>query len=99
MVTRLALDRLRRAKARRETYDGPWLPEPIAADADPAAAAELADSLSMALLVVLETLSPLERAAFVLREVFQVPYAEVAETLGTRGAGGAAAGPSGAASG
>ena len=82
VVTRLALDRLRRAKARRETYDGPWLPEPIASDADPAAAAELADSLSMALLVVLETLSPLERAAFVLREVFQVPYAEVAETLG-----------------
>ena len=82
VVTRLALDRLRRAKARRETYTGPWLPEPIAVDADPAAAAELADSLSMALLVVLETLSPLERAAFVLREVFQVPYAEVAETLG-----------------
>jgi RNA polymerase sigma-70 factor (ECF subfamily) len=82
VVTRLALDRLRRAKARRETYSGPWLPEPIAADADPEAAAELADTLSMALLVVLETLSPLERAAFVLREVFQVPYAEVAETLG-----------------
>jgi RNA polymerase sigma-70 factor (ECF subfamily) len=82
VVTRLALDRLRRAKARRETYSGPWLPEPIAADADPETAAELADSLSMALLVVLETLSPLERAAFVLREVFQVPYAEVARTLG-----------------
>ena len=58
------------------------MPEPIAVDADPAAAVELADSLSMALLVVLETLSPLERAAFVLREVFQVPYAEVAKTLG-----------------
>jgi len=65
-------------------YTGPWLPEPVVADADadPAAAVELADSLSMALLVVLETLSPLERAAFVLREVFQRPYDEVADTLG-----------------
>lgn len=82
VVTRLALDRLRRVKARREAYVGSWLPEPISADPDPAATAELADSLSMALLVVLETLSPLERAAFVLREVFQEPYPEVAAILG-----------------
>jgi RNA polymerase sigma-70 factor (ECF subfamily) len=82
VVTRLSLDRLRILKARREVYSGPWLPEPVAADADPQAAAELADSLSMALLVVLETLSPLERAAFVLREVFSEPYPVVADILG-----------------
>jgi RNA polymerase sigma-70 factor, ECF subfamily len=82
VVTRLSLDRLRTLKARREVYAGPWLPEPVAADADPETAAELADSLSMALLVVLETLSPLERAAFVLREVFSEPYAVVAEVIG-----------------
>ena len=82
VVSRLSLDRLRTLKARREVYSGPWLPEPVAADADPEAAAELADSLSMALLVVLETLSPLERAAFVLREVFSEPYAVVAEVIG-----------------
>jgi RNA polymerase sigma-70 factor, ECF subfamily len=86
IVGRLSLDHLRRAKALRETYTGPWLPEPIAQEPDPekdpAAAAELADSLSMALLVVLETLSPLERAAFVLREVFERPYPEVAAALG-----------------
>ena len=81
VVTRLSLDRLRTLKARREVYSGPWLPEPVTAETDPQAAAELADSLSLALLVVLETLSPLERAAFVLREVFAEPYAEVAETL------------------
>lgn len=90
VVTRLALDRLRRVKARREVYPGSWLPEPVAlarvtvdgdADEEPTAA-ELADSLSMALLVVLETLSPLERAAFVLREVFDRPYADVAAVLG-----------------
>jgi RNA polymerase sigma-70 factor (ECF subfamily) len=86
VVTRLSIDRLRRIRARREAYTGPWLPEPIVtvgeSSDDPAAAAELADSLSMALLVVLETLSPLERAAFVLREVFERPYAEVAAALG-----------------
>jgi RNA polymerase sigma-70 factor (ECF subfamily) len=86
VVGRLALDHLRRVKAKREAYTGPWLPEPIAQEPDPGqdpvAAVELADSLSMALLVVLETLSPLERAAFVLREVFERPYAEVAAALG-----------------
>jgi RNA polymerase sigma-70 factor (ECF subfamily) len=81
IVTRLSLDRLRRVKAQREVYTGSWLPEPVAVD-DPQAAVELADSLSLALLVVLETLSPVERAAFVLREVFQQPYPEVAATLG-----------------
>jgi len=82
VVTRLSLDRLRTLKARREVYAGPWLPEPVATVTDPQAAAELADSLSLALLVVLETLSPLERAAFVLREVFAEPYPAVAEILG-----------------
>ena len=87
IVTRLCVDRLRRLQARREVYTGPWLPEPVVPLAspqpfDPAAAVELADDLSMALLVVLETLSPLERAAFVLREVFQRPYPEVANALG-----------------
>lgn len=84
VVGRLSVDHLRHAKTLRETYTGPWLPEPIRADPadDPAEALELADSLSLALLVVLETLSPLERAAFVLREVFERPYPEVAATLG-----------------
>ena len=86
VVTRLSLDRLRRVKARREVYAGPWLPEPVPADldprtGDPEAAVELADSLSLALLVVLETLSPLERAAFVLREVFGESYPAVAAML------------------
>ncbi|WBQ07317.1 RNA polymerase sigma-70 factor [Kribbella sp. CA-293567] len=85
ITTRLALNRLRQQKARREQYVGPWLPEPIVstrAENDPAAVAEVADSVSMAMLVVLETLSPLERAAFVLREVFDLPFAEIAGTLG-----------------
>ena len=82
VVSRLALDRLRRVKARREAYSGSWLPEPVAAGDDPSAAVELAESLSMALLVVLEALSPLERAAFVLHEVFQQPYPDVAAALG-----------------
>lgn len=85
ITTRLALNRLRQQKARREQYVGPWLPEPILstrAEDDPAAVAEVADSVSMAMLVVLETLSPLERAAFVLREVFDLPFAEIATTLG-----------------
>ncbi|TDW19695.1 RNA polymerase sigma-70 factor [Kribbella kalugense] len=82
ITTRLALNRLREQKARREQYVGPWLPEPLASDDDPAAAVEMADSVSMAMLVVLETLSPLERATFVLREVFDLPYDEIADTLG-----------------
>lgn len=84
VVTRLAIDELRTARARREQYVGPWLPEPLVADPAPGPAqeAELADSLSLAFLVVLETLSPLERAVFVLREVFDYGYAEIAEVVG-----------------
>src|SRR4051795_10617505 len=84
VVTRLAIDHLRSARVRREAYVGPWLPEPLVTDdsADPARHAELADSLSMAFLVVLERLSPLERAAFLLREVFGCPYAQIAEAVG-----------------
>ena len=86
-VSRLALDRMRRVAARRETYVGPWLPEPVLTgragpdDQDPAAEAERAASLSMAMLVVLETLSPLERTVFVLHEAFAYPYTEIAEIL------------------
>jgi RNA polymerase sigma-70 factor (TIGR02957 family) len=80
IVSRLALDRLGSAHTRRETYVGPWLPEPLVTDdaPDPGEAAEVAEQVSLALLVVLETLSPLERAVFVLREVFGLPVAEVA---------------------
>jgi RNA polymerase sigma-70 factor (ECF subfamily) len=84
ITTRLALNRLRQQQTRREQYVGPWLPEPIVATPeadDPAVVAEVADSVSMAMLVVLETLSPLERAAFVLREVFDLPFSDIAETL------------------
>src|ERR687897_1599580 len=82
VTTRLAIDRLRRAKARRESYVGPWLPEPILTTQDPAEDAAMAESVSMAMLVVLETLSPLERAVFVLREAFGMPHAEIADVLG-----------------
>ena len=82
VVVRLSLDELRSARVRRETYVGPWLPEPLLVDeADPLAAAELADSLSMAFLVVLESLSPPERAAFLLREVFGYEYDDIAAML------------------
>src|SRR5215216_3256465 len=79
---RLAIDRLRRVKARRESYVGPWLPEPLLTGRDVAEDAEMAESVSMAMLIVLETLSPLERVVFVLREAFAMPYAEIAEVLG-----------------
>ncbi|MFE9705108.1 RNA polymerase sigma-70 factor [Streptomyces sp. NPDC005930] len=86
VTTRLAIDRLRQVKARGETYVGPWLPEPYATDfgdavQDTAERAVLADSVSFAVLVVLESLSPLERAVFVLREAFGYPYAEIAAML------------------
>ena len=84
VTTRLAIDRLRRAKVRRESYVGPWLPEPILTRQDPAEDAAMAESVSMAMLVVLETLSPLERAVFVLREAFGMPHAEIADVLGRR---------------
>ena len=84
VVSRLSLDHLRSARVRRETYVGEWLPEPLLASADdPARKAEVADSLSLAFLVLLESLSPEQRAAFLLREVFDEPYDRVAEIIGT----------------
>jgi RNA polymerase sigma-70 factor (TIGR02957 family) len=83
LVTRLAIDQLRSARARRERYVGEWLPEPLVTEPTPAEHAETADSLSLAFLVLLESLSPQQRAAFLLREVFEYPYAEVAEIIGT----------------
>jgi RNA polymerase sigma-70 factor (TIGR02957 family) len=84
VVTRLAIDELRSARARRETYVGEWLPEPLVTsdEDDPARHAETADSLSLAFLVVLETLSPEQRAVFLLRDVFDYPYDRVAEIVG-----------------
>ena len=84
VVTRLAIDGLRSARARRETYVGEWLPEPLltSAEDDPARHAEVADSLSLAFLVLLETLSPEQRAVFLLREVFDYPYDQIAEIVG-----------------
>jgi len=82
IATRLALDRLRRAKASREDYVGPWLPEPLSTGPDAEEYAGLSESVSMAMLVVLETLSPLERVAFVLREAFEFSFADIAEILG-----------------
>ena len=84
VATRLAIDRLRRVKARRESYVGPWLPEPILTRQDPSEDAAMAESVSMAMLVVLETLSPLERAVFVLREAFGMSHSEIADVLGRR---------------
>jgi RNA polymerase sigma factor (sigma-70 family) len=81
VTTRLAIDRLRRVKARRESYVGPWLSEPLLTGHDVAEDAELAESGSMAMLIVLETLSPLERAVLVLREAFGMPYAEISKIL------------------
>jgi RNA polymerase sigma-70 factor (ECF subfamily) len=84
VVTRLSIDRLRQAKLERESYVGPWLPEPLVeTEAPPAdAATELASSLSVAFLVVLERLAPEERAAFLLHEVFESGYDEIAQILG-----------------
>ncbi|MGW5175446.1 RNA polymerase sigma-70 factor [Streptomyces sp. NPDC004082] len=83
-VTRLSVDVLRSARVRREEYVGPWFPEPLLSDPydDPARSAELADSVSMAALLLLERLSPLERAVFVLREVFDFGFPEVASAVG-----------------
>ncbi|HEY9408603.1 MAG TPA: RNA polymerase sigma-70 factor [Jiangellaceae bacterium] len=84
VVTRISIDVLRSARVRRETYVGPWLPEPLLTDPyeDPAHSAELADSLSMAALLLLERLTPLERAVFVLREVFGFGFPEIASAVG-----------------
>src|SRR3712207_2380327 len=82
IVTRQALNRLRTLARRRENYVGEWLPEPLLTGPDVAEDVELAESVSMAMLTVLETLGPTERAVFVLREVFDVPYDEIAEAVG-----------------
>jgi RNA polymerase sigma-70 factor, ECF subfamily len=84
VVTRISIDVVRSARVRREAYVGQWLPEPLLTDPyeDPARSAELADSVSMAALVLLERLSPLERAVFVLREVFGFGFPEVASAVG-----------------
>ncbi|MGI6874947.1 RNA polymerase sigma-70 factor [Amycolatopsis sp. 3B14] len=81
IVSNLALERLRSARHQRETYVGPWLPEPILTTGDSADAVTGADSVSTAMLVVLETLSPLERAVFVLKDVFGFSHAEIAEAV------------------
>ncbi|MBZ3902123.1 RNA polymerase sigma-70 factor [Streptomyces griseiscabiei] len=86
ITTRLAIDRLRQVRSRNEAYPGPWLPEPYLTDygatvPDTAERAVLADTVSLAVLVVMESLSPLERAVFVLREAFGCPYAEIAAMI------------------
>ena len=82
ITTRQALGRLRTLGRRKESYTGPWLPEPLLTAPDVAEDVELADSVSMAMLLVLETLTPNERAVFVLREVFDLAYDEIAEAVG-----------------
>jgi len=84
VVTRLCLDQLKSARVKRESYVGPWLPEPVldTAALDAESASEYAHDLSVALLLTLERLSPLERAAFLLHDVFDMPFAEIAQTLG-----------------
>jgi RNA polymerase sigma-70 factor (ECF subfamily) len=83
VTTRLAIDRLRSARARREEYVGPWLPDPLVADAehDPADLVAEAEQLSLALLVALERLNPVERAVLILRDVFDFEYAEIADAV------------------
>jgi RNA polymerase sigma-70 factor, ECF subfamily len=85
VVTRISIDVLRSARVRRETYVGPWFPEPLLTDpySDPERSAELADSVSMAALLLLERLTPPERAVFVLREVFGFGFAEIAPAVGS----------------
>ncbi|GLV60501.1 DNA-directed RNA polymerase sigma-70 factor [Dictyobacter sp. S3.2.2.5] len=84
LVTRRCIDRLRSAQAQRETYTGLWLPEPLieTKTTDPSTLSELGESLSMAFLLLLERLSPIERAVFLLRQVFDYDYAEIAEIVG-----------------
>src|ERR1700733_228612 len=85
VVTRVSIDVLRSARVRREAYVGPWFPEPLLTDPyeDPQRSAELADSVSMAALLLLERLTPLERAVFVLRDVFGFGFAEIASAVGS----------------
>jgi RNA polymerase sigma-70 factor, ECF subfamily len=84
VTTRLCIDQLRSARVRRETYVGTWLPEPLLTDdeSDAERHAETADSLSMGFLVLLESLTPVERAVFLLREVFEYDYPEIASVVG-----------------
>src|SRR5690606_25823414 len=82
IVTRQALNRLRTLSRRKEDYVGEWLPEPLCTSPDMADDLELAESVSLAMLTVLETLGPAERAVFVLLEVFEAPYAEIAAAVG-----------------
>ena len=82
VVTRQALNQMRTLSRRREDYVGEWLPEPLLTSPDVAEDVELAESVSMAMLTVLETLEPTERAVFVLRQVFDMPYGEIAEAIG-----------------
>ena len=80
-TTRLAINVAQSARARRETYVGPWLPEPVDTSADPAAGAERGEALELAVLLLLEKLNPTERAAYILREAFDYPYGEIADIL------------------
>lgn len=86
-ATRLAINVLQSAHSRRETYVGPWLPEPVDTSADPQLGAERGEALELAVLLLLENLSPSERAAYVLREAFDYPYAEIAAIVGGQEAG------------
>ena len=80
-TTRLAINATQTARARRETYVGPWLPEPVDTSADPTLGAERAEALELAMLVLLEKLSPTQRAAYILREAFDYPYDQIAEIV------------------
>ncbi|MGI5233395.1 RNA polymerase sigma-70 factor [Actinoallomurus sp. CA-142502] len=82
-TTRLAINQAQSARARRETYVGPWLPEPVDTSADPAVGAERGEAVELAVLLLLEKLNPTERAAYVLREAFDYPYGEIADILRT----------------
>jgi RNA polymerase sigma-70 factor (ECF subfamily) len=82
-TTRLAINAATSARVRRETYPGPWLPEPVDTTADPTLGAERAEALDLAVLLLLERLAPAERAAYVLHEAFDYPYRQIAEVLGT----------------
>ncbi|GAA4166346.1 RNA polymerase sigma-70 factor [Gryllotalpicola daejeonensis] len=83
ITTRLAINSLQSAHSRRETYIGPWLPEPVNTEEDPSLGAEKAEALSFAMLLLLEKLTPTERAAYVLREAFDYPYEHIAEIVGS----------------
>ncbi|MFJ6852154.1 RNA polymerase sigma-70 factor [Streptomyces sp. NPDC091271] len=83
VTTRLAINLARSARIRRESYTGPWLPEPVDTSADPQLGAERAEALDLAVLFLLEKLNPVERAAYVLREAFDYPYGRIADILGT----------------